>query len=79
VEGARGNRDPSVVAAKLGRLREAHVGPITSLVERIRVATRNQGVPNVDPTASSSSVVKLSTESGAVSQEAPTSDRRRLR
>jgi hypothetical protein len=34
----------------LGRLREEHVAPISALVERLRVATGNKGVPYVDPT-----------------------------
>ncbi len=39
VKGARINRDPKVVAAKLKRLHEEHVAPIPALVERLRVTT----------------------------------------
>jgi uracil-DNA glycosylase len=51
MEGPRSNRDPKIVAAKLGRLREDHIAPISALVDRIHVATRNQAVPYVDPTS----------------------------
>ena len=50
IEGPRGNRDLKVVAAKLERLREKHIAPVSALVERIRGARGSKSVPYVDPT-----------------------------
>lgn len=50
MKGPRSNRDPKLVSAKLGRLRENHVVPVTNLVARIRDTTGNDAVPYVDPT-----------------------------
>ena len=47
--GPRANRDAGVVKAKLARLDEPHVAPITRLVEEIR-ALAGRDVPYVDPT-----------------------------
>ncbi|HEX5595455.1 MAG TPA: uracil-DNA glycosylase [Micromonosporaceae bacterium] len=46
----RANRDPQTVEAKLARLSEPHIAPITRLVEEIRAIHGQANVPYVDPT-----------------------------
>jgi hypothetical protein len=50
VEGARANRNRSVVEERLKRLGEPHIAPITDLVRRIRGKIGDERVPFVDPT-----------------------------
>ncbi|MCO1594866.1 uracil-DNA glycosylase [Micromonospora sp. RHAY321] len=47
---ARVNRNPDLVTAKLARLHEPHIAPITDLVEELRAERGDQSVPYVDPT-----------------------------
>ena len=47
---ARCNRDPSVVAERLGHLHDPHMAPLTAFVERLRVQRGGgQSVPWFDP------------------------------
>ncbi len=47
---ARALRDPEQVRARLGRLREPHVAPLTDFVERLRASRgRGEAVPWFDP------------------------------
>ncbi|GAB3143370.1 hypothetical protein GCM10027290_19540 [Micromonospora sonneratiae] len=46
----RGNRDAETVKAKLARLGEPHIAPITRLVEEIRALAGRPELPYVDPT-----------------------------
>ena len=46
----RANRDTETVKAKLARLDEPHIAPISRLVEEIRVLVGHRELPYVDPT-----------------------------
>lgn len=46
---ARAHRDPTVVAAKVARLRDPHLSDLTDLVERMRAAHPSAHIPWFDP------------------------------